>query len=64
MNQAIEVAEKLNRKVCFVGRSIIKAKQLAQKLGYLHIKAGTEIHIDKLPVWGIERGFNNVICID
>jgi ribonuclease J len=38
LNQAIAAAEKLNRKVCFVGRSIIKAKQLAQKLGYLHIK--------------------------
>jgi ribonuclease J len=48
LNQAIEAAEKLNRKVCFVGRSIIKAKQLAQKLGYLHIKRGTEIQIDAL----------------
>jgi ribonuclease J len=48
LNQAIEAAEKLNRKVCFVGRSIIKAKQLAQRLGYLHIKRGTEIHIGAL----------------
>jgi ribonuclease J len=49
LNQAIEAAEKLNRKVCFVGRSIIKAKQIAQKLGYLHIKRGTEIQIDAIP---------------
>ena len=48
LNQAIEAAEKLNRKVCFVGRSIVKAKQIAQKLGYLHIKRGTEIQIDAL----------------
>jgi ribonuclease J len=48
LNQAIAAAEKLNRNVCFVGRSIIKAKQLAQKLGYLHIKRGTEIQIDAL----------------
>jgi ribonuclease J len=48
LNQAIEAAEKLNRKVCFVGRSIIKAKQIAQRLGYLHIKPGTEIPIEKL----------------
>ena len=48
LNQAIAAAEKLNRKVCFVGRSIIKAKQLAQKLGYLHIKRGTEIQVDAL----------------
>jgi ribonuclease J len=49
LNQAIEAAEKLNRKVCFVGRSIIKAKRIAQHLGYLHIKRGTEIHIDQIP---------------
>src|SRR5437763_13832451 len=49
LNQAIEAAEKLNRKVCFVGRSIIKAKRIAQKLGYLHIKRGTEIQIDQIP---------------
>ena len=48
LNQAIEAAEKLNRKVCFVGRSIIKVKQLAQRLGYLHIKRGTEIQIGAL----------------
>jgi ribonuclease J len=49
LNQAIAAAEKLNRKVCFVGRSIIKAKQMAQKLKYLHMKPGTEIQIDDLP---------------
>jgi ribonuclease J len=49
LNQAIEAAEKLNRKVCFVGRSILKAKRIAQHLGYLHIKRGTEIHIDQIP---------------
>jgi ribonuclease J len=49
LNQAIEAAEKLNRKVCFVGRSIIKAKRIAQQLGYLHIKRGTEIPIDQIP---------------
>jgi ribonuclease J len=48
LNQAIAAAEKLQRKVCFVGRSIIKVKQLAQKLGYLHMKRGTEIQIDAL----------------
>src|SRR6266516_3507107 len=49
LNQAIEAAEKLNRKVCFVGRSIIKAQRIAQKLGYLHIKRGTEIQLDQIP---------------
>src|SRR5256886_40039 len=49
LNQAIEAAEKLNRKVCFVGRSIIKATRIARHLGYLQIKRGTEIPIDHLP---------------
>jgi ribonuclease J len=49
LNQAIAAAEKLNRKVCFVGRSIIKAKQIAQRLGYLQMKRGTEIQLDTLP---------------
>jgi ribonuclease J len=51
LNQAIEAAEKLNRKVCFVGRSIIKAKHIAQQLGYLHIKPGTEIQIDNIATY-------------
>jgi ribonuclease J len=49
LNQAIKAAEKLSRKVCFVGRSIVKAKHIAQKLRYLHMKPGTEIQIDELP---------------
>src|SRR5260221_53793 len=49
LNQAIEAAEKLNRKGCFFARSIIKAKQLAQRFGYLHIKPGTEIQLDAPP---------------
>lgn len=48
LNQAIEVAEKLGRKVCFVGRSIVKAKQLAQQLGYLRMKPETEIPLTEL----------------
>jgi ribonuclease J len=48
LNQAIQAAEKLNRKVCFVGRSMIRAKEIAQKLGYLHIKRGSEIQIDAI----------------
>ncbi len=51
LNQAIVAAEKLNRKVCFVGRSIIKAKHMAQKLRYLHMKPETEIQIDALPAY-------------
>ena len=48
LNQVIEVSEKVGRKVCFVGRSLIKAKENAKILGYLHMKAGTEIEVDKI----------------
>lgn len=45
LNQAITAAEKANRKVCFVGRSILKVKEIGQQLGYLKIKPGTEIDV-------------------
>lgn len=48
LNQVIEVAQKLNRKICFVGRSLIKAKDVATRLGYMKIKPGMEIPIDQV----------------
>ncbi|MBA3723526.1 MAG: ribonuclease J [Candidatus Levybacteria bacterium] len=49
MNQAIHAAEKVGRKVCFVGRSMLKVKQIGEKLGYLHMRPGTEVTINELP---------------
>jgi len=49
LNQAIQAAEMTGRKVCFVGRSIIKVKEVADRLGYLKIREGTEVKIDELP---------------
>lgn len=49
MNQIIQAAEKVGRKVCFVGRSVIKVKQIGEKMGYLHIRKGTEVTIPDLP---------------
>jgi ribonuclease J len=46
LNQAIAAAERQKRKVCFVGRSLVKAKTIAQKLGYLHMQQGTEVSIE------------------
>lgn len=43
LNQAIAAAEKVNRKVCFVGRSVLKVKEIGAQIGYLKIKPGTEI---------------------
>ncbi len=48
LNQAIEAAEKTGRKVCFVGRSVIKVAQIAEEMGYLKIKKGTEVGINDL----------------
>lgn len=48
LNQAILAAERTGRKVCFVGRSVIKVKQVAQRLGYLHMRSDTEVQIADL----------------
>ncbi len=46
LNQAIAAAEKYGRKVCFVGRSLVKNKTIGQNIGYLHMKDGTEVTMD------------------
>lgn len=48
LNQIIGASEKVGRKVCFVGRSLIKAKKVAKDLGYLRIKKETEIEVFEL----------------
>lgn len=48
LNQAVAAAEKLGRKVCFVGRSLVKAKEIGQKLHYLQIRQGTEVQLAEL----------------
>src|SRR5258708_6724573 len=48
LNQAISVAQLFNRKVCFIGRSLIKAKEAAKQLGYLSLKPSMEVQIEQL----------------
>lgn len=48
LNQVIAAAERQKRKVCFVGRSLIKTKLLAQKIGYLQMKQGTEVAMENM----------------
>lgn len=48
LNQVIEIAARYNRKICFIGRSLIKAKDVAQKLGYMTIPKGMEIEMDEV----------------
>jgi ribonuclease J len=49
VNQIVKAAENVNRKVCFVGRSVVKVKQIAERMGYLHMRPGTEVQIADLP---------------
>lgn len=43
MNQAIEVAKKYGRKVCFVGRSFSKARDIGRKLSYMDLPSNMEV---------------------
>lgn len=43
MNQAIEVAQKYGRRVCFIGRSFLKVRDIGRKLGYMKFPPNLEI---------------------
>lgn len=48
INQVIKASEQLGRKVVFIGRSLIKAKDVAQKLGYLHMNQTLEVPLEQI----------------
>lgn len=45
LNQVLDAARTLNRRVCFVGRSLLKAKDVAVGLGYMKIDKNMEIEL-------------------
>lgn len=45
LNQALDAARSLNRRVCFVGRSLLKAKEVGLNLGYMKIERNMEIDL-------------------
>ena len=45
LNQVIKAAQKYGRKVCFVGRSVLKVKEIAVELGYMKIDKGMEVSV-------------------
>jgi ribonuclease J len=52
MQQVVNAAQKHNRKIAFVGTSMIENAKMSRKLGYLTIPEGMQINIDqalKLP---------------
>ncbi len=48
LQQAVNVAARFNRKVCFVGRSMAAAKEVAVKLGFLTMPKGIEVKPEEL----------------
>lgn len=48
INQIIAASEKVGRKVVFIGRSLIKAKEVAAKIGYLQMKSVSEVALDQI----------------
>lgn len=43
-----DAAKSQNKKICFIGRSVIKAKDLAIKMGYIKMDQNDEIKVDDL----------------
>lgn len=48
INQAIWAAEKLGRKVCFIGRSLIHSVETAKQMGLFTIPKGMEVYSEDL----------------
>ena len=48
LNQAVIAARESGRKVCFIGRSLLKAKEIAEGLGYMKIDKGLEVDLRSL----------------
>ncbi|MBW0271512.1 ribonuclease J [Nocardia sp. MH4] len=47
IQQVVDVAQKYNRKVCFVGRSMVRNMQIAQDLGYLTVPDNVVVEMDQ-----------------
>jgi ribonuclease J len=47
MQQVVNAAQRHNRKVAFVGTSMVENAKMARRLGYLEIPEGLQVNIDK-----------------
>ncbi|WP_328397439.1 ribonuclease J [Nocardia sp. NBC_00416] len=47
IQQVVDVAQKYGRRVCFVGRSMVRNMQIAQDLGYLTVPDGIVVDLDQ-----------------
>src|SRR3989338_2152705 len=48
LNQVLDAAKALNRRVCFVGRSLLKGKDVAISLKYMRIDPNMEIDLKEI----------------
>lgn len=48
LNQVLDAAAKLGKRVCFIGRSLINVVAVAKELKLLHLPAGMEIRMDQV----------------
>src|SRR5581483_9688495 len=48
IQQAVNVAARVRRKSCFVGRSMVQAKEVARRLGFLTIPEGLEVSVEQI----------------
>ncbi|MBQ9299471.1 MAG: ribonuclease J [Clostridia bacterium] len=48
LQQVVDCAVRFNRKVCFVGRSMVNVSQVAMELGELHVPEGYLLELDDL----------------
>ena len=59
MQLLVDLAVQFERKVAFVGRSIVKNAEIAQRLGFLRVPAGVQIRDSDVP----EYASQDVLCL-
>ncbi|MEN9411869.1 MAG: hypothetical protein RIQ92_306 [Actinomycetota bacterium] len=58
VQQVIDVAHEHDRKVCFIGRSMVRNMKIAEDMGYLNVPSGAVIELKNLDDYG-----DNVVLI-
>ena len=59
MQVLVDLAAQFDRKVAFVGRSIVQNSEIAQRLGYLRIPSGVQIRDSDVP----HHSSEDVLCL-
>jgi ribonuclease J len=59
MQVLVDLAAQFDRKVAFVGRSVVRNSEIAQRLGYLRIPSGIQIRDADVPNYSSE----DVLCV-